>query len=255
MTLSQTQIQEFNDKGTLLIKGLFNEDSIKALSLWLEELKTKQPAYGEEAKYYEISNLTGENFLARVENVVGEYNPKMSNLLLQETAIESLTQLFNDKPVLFKDKVNYKLPGCRPDLMHQDQAAGWGRYANFFITMVIAIDENRQDNAAISFMKTGNYSKKLMSDEWVPLEGLDPEDLPQDEYQMVDLNPGDVVFFDSFVPHGSAANSGDRQRRNIFLTFNAASEGDHKKEYYADKWENYPPNSEDEARNADTFLV
>ncbi|HFE39599.1 MAG TPA: hypothetical protein ENK06_14490, partial [Gammaproteobacteria bacterium] len=115
--------------------------------------------------------------------------------------------------------------------------------------------ENRKDNAAISFMKTGNYSKRLMSDEWAPLEGLDPANLPADEYQMIELDPGDVAFFDSFVPHGSAANFSDRQRRNIFLTFNAAAEGDHKQAYYADKWKNYPPNAEDEARTADTFLV
>jgi len=36
-----------------------------------------------------------------------------------------LTNLFGEPPVLFKEKINYKLPGCRPDKLHQDQAAGW----------------------------------------------------------------------------------------------------------------------------------
>jgi len=254
MNLSDAQIKEFNDKGVLIVKGLFDEDAISKLSNWVEALKNKQPEYGEEAKYYEKSDITGKNFLARIENIVGDYNPELSELLMAKPAMECLTQLFGDTPVLFKDKVNYKLPGCRPDLMHQDQAAGWGRYADFFITMVIAVDENRKENAAISFMKTGNYVKNLMTEEWMPLED-DPANLPQDEYKMIELDPGDVVFFDSFVPHGSAANFSDKQRRNMFLTFNAASAGDHKQSYYEDKWKNYPPNEENEARDADSFLV
>jgi len=255
MTLTTQQINDFHNRGVLVIKGLFDKSSVDKLSIWLEELKKKQPAYGHEAKYYEKSDITGKSFLARVENIVGEYNPELSDLILQKQAMEYLTQLFGDSPVLFKDKVNYKLPGCRPDMMHQDQAAGWGKYADFFITMVVAIDENRKDNAAVSFMKTGNYVKSLMTDEWTPLADKDPANLPQDEYEMIELDPGDVVFFDSFVPHGSAANFSNHQRRNLFLTFNAASAGDHKQEYYEDKWKNYPPNAEEEARSADTFLV
>ena len=255
MTLSATQIQEFHDKGVLIVKGLFDKNKIKNLSLWIEELKVKRPLYGKEAKYYEKSNISGQNYLSRIENIVGDYNPELSNLLLSNESLACLSQLFDDKPVLFKDKVNFKLPGCRPDMMHQDQAAGWGRYADFFISMVIAIDENRKENAAISFMHTGNYSKNLVTNEWEPLSDIDPANLPQDDYRMVELDPGDVVFFDSFVPHGSAANFSDRQRRNFYLTFNAASAGDHKKDYYKDKWENYPPNTEHKARDAETFLV
>lgn len=255
MTLTTAQIEEFRNHGVLVIKGLFDDNSINNLSTWLEELKNKQPAYGKEAKYYEKSDITGKNFLARIENIVGEHNPEFSDLILQKQAMNYLGQLLSDTPVLFKDKVNYKLPGCRPDLMHQDQAAGWGKYADFFISMVVAIDENREENAAISFMKTGDYVKSLMSNEWTPLTDKDPANLPQDQYAMIELNPGDVVFFDSFVPHGSAANFSDKQRRNLFLTFNAASAGDHKQSYYEDKWKNYPPNAENEARNADSFLV
>ena len=37
---------------------------------------------------------------------------------------------------------------------------------------------------------------------------------------------GDVLFFESYVPHKSATNLSRNSRRIIFLTFNALAEGD-----------------------------
>ena len=152
--------------------------------------------------------------------------------------------------MLFKEKVNDKLPGCRADKLHQDQAAGWNAYCDFFITMAIAVDENRLDNAALSFLNSGNYEKKLMSEEWRPLSEDDPPYRPEDEYVLLEADPGDVIFFDAYVPHGSPPNTGSRQRRNIFLTFNRESDGDMREKYYRDKWESYAPNRADEARRS-----
>ena len=46
----------------------------------------------------------------------------MSRLLLTKNTIDCLTGLFGEPPLLFKEKINYKLPGCRADKLHQDQA-------------------------------------------------------------------------------------------------------------------------------------
>jgi len=139
--------------------------------------------------------------------------------------------------------------------LHQDQAAGWNKYTDLFITMAIAVDENREDNAALSFMSSGNYEKALMCEEWKPLSENDPPFEPVDEYSLIEADLGDVIFFDSYVPHGSPPNRSERSRRNIFLTFNKASAGDMRAQYYADKWASYAPNEADEARTADSFRV
>lgn len=160
-----------------------------------------------------------------------------------------------DAPVLFKEKINFKLPGCRADKLHQDQAAGWNRYTDFFITMGIVVDENRLDNAALSFMTSGNYERALMCPEWEPLSENDPPYEPSDEYALLEADPGDVIFFDCYVPHGSPPNTSKRSRRNIFLTFNRASDGDMRAEYYADKAKSYPANAAAEARASGSYLV
>ncbi len=255
MSLTREQVNEFEQKGFIVIKWFFGPDEMAKISLWLDDLRDKKSAEGEEAKYYETSPISGENILVRIENVIGDYNREASDLLISDKAREALTQLLGEAPVLFKEKVNYKLPGCRPDKLHQDQAAGWNAYCDFFITMGIAVDENRLDNAALSFLNSGNYEKKLMTEEWQPLTEDDPPYQPEDEYVLLEADPGDVIFFDAYVPHGSPANTGTRSRRNIFLTFNRESDGDMREKYYRDKWASYAPNQADEARTDESFRV
>ena len=169
MSLTEEQMKEFTDKGFIVLKGFFDKAVMDKVSARLDELRDKEPAKNQEAKYYEKSTITGENILVRIENVLGDHNPELGELLIPPKAMDCLTQLFDEPPVLFKEKINYKLPGCRPDKLHQDQAAGWNAYGDFYITMGIVVDENRKENAALSFMKSGNYEKRLMSEEWRPL--------------------------------------------------------------------------------------
>jgi len=255
MALTEEQMKEFKNKGFIVLKRFFDKVTMERISACLDGLRDKQPGRRQEAKYYERSTITGENILVRIENVLGDYNAGLTELLLAPEAIECLTQLFGEPPVLFKEKINYKLPGCRPDKLHQDQAAGWNRYCDFFITMAIAVDENRKENAALSFMTSGNYERRLMTEEWQPLREDDPPYSPEDEYAVLEADPGDVIFFDAYVPHGSPANTSNRSRRNIFLTFNRMSDGDMRAGYYADKWASYAPNKADAARSEESFRV
>jgi len=255
MPLTPDQVTQFNEKGVVVIKGFFDADEMTEISAWIDTMRDKEPAPGEEAKYFETSPLNGENILVRIENIIGDYNRAASDLVISDKVTGALTQLIGEPPVLFKEKVNFKLPGCRADKLHQDQAAGWNTYADFFITMAVAVDENRLDNGALSFMMSGNYEKTLMSEEWQPLSHDDPPYEPEEDYSLIEADPGDVIFFDAYVPHGSPPNTGTRPRRNLFLTFNRRSDGDMRAQYYADKWKNYAPNKEDETRTDETFRV
>ena len=67
MLLTQDQVNEFKGKGFIATKGFFNPDEIEKVSAWLDELRDRQPAQGEEAEYYETSPVGGKNILARIE--------------------------------------------------------------------------------------------------------------------------------------------------------------------------------------------
>ena len=255
MSLDPLKVDEFRQKGFVAVPGLYDSREISEVADWLQVLECFDGADTDIATYFESSPITGETVLMRAEYLLGEHNAAMTNLLLKPKTLCILKQLLGDDPVLFKEKANYKLPGCRSDLLHQDHAAGWGNYADFFITMLIAVDENRLDNAAVSFRDAGDHKLELLGPEWEVLSEEDPPFKPESDYRVIEAAPGDVVFFDCYVPHGSPANASPAARRNIYLTFNRARDGDCRMAYYHDKWESYPPNTRDRARTRDSFRV
>ena len=46
------------------------------------------------------------------------------------------------------------------------------------------------------------------------------------------VEPWDIVVFDSYTPHQSKPNVSNLSRRLAYLTYNRASDGDFKQEYY-----------------------
>ncbi len=127
MSLTNEQKLTFSQKGFIVLKGFIDTDAISRISAWLDELQAGTQASDHAAKYYEKSPITGENILVRVEHVLGEHDPEIAELLLGGKTRECLEQLFGEAPLLFKEKINYKHPGCRADKLHQDQAAAPGR--------------------------------------------------------------------------------------------------------------------------------
>jgi ectoine hydroxylase-related dioxygenase (phytanoyl-CoA dioxygenase family) len=248
-------VANYHDKGFVVVPDMYTAGEVAAVSAWLDELKDSDGSENDIATYFEASPISGETVLVRAEYLLGEHSPEMADLFLKPEIINALTELLGDKPLLFKEKANYKLPGCRSDLLHQDQAAGWGKYSNYFVTMLIAIDENRIDNAAVSFRDAGDHILELRGPEWEVLSEEEPPFKPEEDYRLVEAAPGDVVFFDCYVPHGSPANTTDSPRRNIYLTFNRAADGDQRMAYYEDKWVTYPPNKRSDARDRSTFKV
>ena len=255
MHLAPDQIKHYQDKGFLTLRGMYEPEALSRMSAWLDDLAHRTPAAGAEAKYYETSPTTGETQLVRIEHLLAQTNPEMHALVVTPALENALEQLLGDAPVLFKDKANLKPPGCRSDKLHQDQAAGWDRYADYFITVLIAVDANEADNAPVNVLCSGRYAKGFMGEKWTPLTDVDPPYGPADEYTVLELQPGDIVFFDNWVPHGSGPNASDRARRNLFLTFNRAADGDRRDDYYRDKWQTYPPNEEGAARTRESFRV
>ena len=49
------------------------------------------------------------------------------------------------------------------------------------------------------------------------------------------LRAGAAIFFTSHVPHRSGPNLSPKPRRAIYITYNAASEGDRRDTYYRER--------------------
>jgi 2-aminoethylphosphonate dioxygenase len=67
--------------------------------------------------------------------------------------------------------------------------------------------------------------------------------------------PGDVLFFDSYVPHASKPNLTGAPRRILYLTYNLAAHGDHRLQYFAEKRAAFPPDVERDGTKEYVFRV
>jgi hypothetical protein len=63
-------------------------------------------------------------------------------------------------------------------------------------------------------------------------------------WRPLELEAGDVVFFDSYLPHRSQRNASLRPRRALYVTYNRLAEGERRDDYFAHKRQHFPPECE-----------
>jgi len=239
--LTPAQVDAFRRDGFVVVPGFYDADEMVDIAAWVEEVQNWPETPGEHMMYFEES-ASGERILNRIENVP-PYHAGFGRLTGDDKMRGACGQLLGEPAVLFKDKINFKMPGGGGFDPHQDVQAGWSRYAGIHITSLVTIDRTTVENGCLE-MARNFHRHDLIGDEWTPLTD---ENLAGVEFEKIEAEPGDAVFFDSFIPHQSAPNRTDAPRRVLYYTYNKASEGDHLAQYYADKRESYPPDIEREA--------
>jgi hypothetical protein len=239
--LTPEQIVLFQADGFVIVPGLFGAAELEQIDAWAEEVHAWPETAGRHMMYFEESRAGSRRILNRIENVL-PYHGGFHALAVGPKMQGACGQLFGEPAVLFKDKINFKMPGGGGFEAHQDVQAGWARYASLHITALISIDKTTRANGCLEMAK-GFHDRGLIGSEWTPLT---EEDLRDAEFIAVESEPGDAVFFDSFAPHRSGPNNTDAPRRVLYYTYNKASEGDSLAQYYADKRASYPPDIERE---------
>ena len=238
--LSQSQHADFARDGFLVATGYFSADEISKLARFTAAAEALPELPGRQMVYWEDS-LTepGTRMRQRIEDIYSFHDgfqaffdgPKMR---------AAAAELFGEDAILFKDKINLKLPGSDGFKPHQDQQAGWWDYASLFITVMVSIDATTIENGCLE-LAAGQHTRGLVGKPWEPLT---EEDMNGMDFRPYPTTPGDVVFFDSFTPHASEPNRTSQPRRVLYITYNMRGEGDHRVAYYADKRRNYPPDIE-----------
>ncbi len=249
--LSGAQIADFERDGYLVVRRMFDPAEMVRIAGWTDEVHDLPEVPGKYLMYFEQSRLHPETrILNRIEDFT-PYHQGFEELFASDRMRGAVAQLLGQPAVLFKEKINFKLPGGDGFKPHQDQQAGWSAYADFFITAMVSIDEATIENGCLEVV-AGHHSNGLVGDEWRP---LDDEQMKNMEFVPYATKPGDVVYFGSFAPHASAPNLTDTPRRVLYVTYNRASAGDHRSQYYADKRDSYPPDIEREAGKEYVFRV
>ena len=246
--LEKSDIDHFQECGFVALKNGFSPADAKAIQDWATELAARPEAPGAHWVYHEESQLeTGVQLINRIENMT-PYHAGLAELA--DVLIPGVGQLLGEDAVLFKDKINFKMPGGDGFEPHQDSQAGWEAYADYFINVMVCIDAATLENGCLQLARRDGT--ELVGREWEPLSEAQTAAMNFEPYP---TDPGDVIYFDSYAPHMSAPNSSLNIRRLYFATYNKKSEGDHLASYYVDKRQSYPPDIERQAGKSYVYRV
>jgi len=239
--LSPAQLETWRREQVLALPRVISGDALSTLQTWTEDLAVRTERAGLWMKYFERTE-TEDRQLCRVENFI-PYHAGMDALLQGPEILARVSQLMDEPAILFKEKINFKLAGGAGFAPHQDAPAFDAFGQNYHITVLITIDPSNTSNGGLEF---GNPTPPYTILDQNP-DGTVADAVSEAmTWTPIDLPPGSIVFFDSYIPHRSSQNQSERPRRSLYITYNRASEGDCRDRYYADKRATFPPEIERE---------
>ncbi|MBB6634551.1 phytanoyl-CoA dioxygenase family protein [Cohnella thailandensis] len=219
-TLTEEQKRQFEQEGYLIVKGLFDQHQLKEIEDTFEAIsQTVVPGHFE-------PDLSGESTdpLKRYPRVMHphRFNDTAKKYMLNAPVLAVLQDLYEEPPLAAQSMFYYKPPGARGQALHQD---------NFYLKVEpgnciaawTAVDATDEENGSLMVVpKTQDYdivcpdlsdSKESFTTHYVKP--------PKDRKVMpVTMDPGDVLFFNGNLIHGSYRNkTKDRFRRSFICHY------------------------------------
>lgn len=231
-TLSDLQLKSLKKNGVLLVKDAIPRDLVQLFGEMTDDLLAKREKHTTMDQlpwmvHFEKSKVEGEIQICRVENFVKHH--EMWEHVCNHLISPIVSQALGEESVLFEDKINFKGPGGGGFACHQDATAyATNRFSKRHVSVLLAIDEITANNGPVE-VAPGEHKRGILSN----TKGIIANQLEDTfEFSQVLASPGDLLLFDSYLPHRSAINTSESWHRAAYFTFNAAREGDFHAEYY-----------------------
>ena len=226
--------------GWVWLRGFLGADEMRDLTTWTEEIAAWPEVPGRWMRYYERRAGEPEKMLARIENFV-PFHAGLGRFVSGPRLLSLLGECAGEPVVLFKDKINFKLPGGAGFAPHQDAPAYVDFGVEHHLTVMIPADPFTRENGCLEMARDASARRFLPQS---PDGTLRPGVIEALELEALLAVPGDIIVFDAWAPHRSGPNRSAGPRRSYYLTFNPASAGDRRATYYARKRECFPPEYE-----------
>jgi hypothetical protein len=223
--LVASAVEHYQRTGWLLTDTL-DEDGVERLRTWVDEVAS-WPVDGDGWLHHREMTDDGPK-LCRSENIV-PFHAGLRDLLTTGSLLETASALLGEPAVLYKEKINYKLPGGAGYAPHQDAPAY--RFVETHVSCMVAIDDATVANGCLE-VASGCHHEVLPMDD----VGCIRDDVVAElEWEPVEVRAGQTLFFHSRTPHRSGPNASPHARRALYPTYNARSEGDLRDDYYRQK--------------------
>ena len=159
--------------GYLVVRDFFGAQQTRDILRWTHKLETAPEMPGQHWVYHEDS-LTEprRRLIQRIENFC-PFHTGFDEMIRHGALSRWTAALMGGDVVLFKEKINFKMAGGPGFKAHQDQQAGWTRYAPLFVTALVTIDPATVENGGLEIV-TWRHREGLIGQEWNPLDEAKP---------------------------------------------------------------------------------
>jgi len=212
--LTADGLRQFREDGFTVLRGLFGHDEIDRLRAEFTALHAAGPVPGH------FQPRTGTDPLAAYPRVMQphEINERARRVLLDARLRSVLEVLLGEEVLAAQSMFYFKPPGARGQALHQD---------NFYLRVEpgtcvaawVACDVIDRDNGGLEVVP-GTHRMDLFCPEEADVEVSFAREYvappPGLAAVPVDMAPGDVLFFNGSLVHGSQPNrTADRFRRSF----------------------------------------
>lgn len=222
MPLLNSEEKNFYEQhGYLILKGMFNQHEIDEIKeeyrkLWLQMVANGDIVQDQERPVESLFPRLSNHH--RVNEVAARY-------MLDERTRGVVEELIGEEALVIQTVYYFKAPGGRGLPLHQDNY-DIGVTPGTTYTAWLSLEHSSEENGGL-FLVPGSHRFELAVP--VPIEGdeylfLHTIPIPSG-YNMINLQtePGDVVFFDGNLYHGSHRNRTEHHFRQTFVTHYCAA--------------------------------
>jgi len=221
--------EAFRELGYCVVRGLFSREEIAAVSAEANRVFGRKDLIDFNnlrcrwLNHYETQECRFDCF-----DPITDLSDAIDRMARDPRLLDLLSTLYGEEACLFKDKLIYKPPGAMGYGLHQDYIS-WESFPKSFLTVLIPIDPATDENGATEVFP-GTHRNGYLSAIDGDYHELDESAIAGVEGVRLCLEPGDVAVFDGMLPHRSAPNKSNAWRRQLYLSYNAKSDGGEQRE-------------------------
>ena len=149
--LLDAEVEHFTEHGWVLTRS---HDDVAAVAAWVDEVAA-WPDDGPWLHHRELTDAGPQ--LCRTENFV-PFHEGLRALLTTGPMLATASALIGEPAVLYKEKINYKLPGGAGYAPHQDAPAY--RFVETHVSCMVAVDDALIDNGCLEVV-SGRHHELL----------------------------------------------------------------------------------------------
>lgn len=213
---------DFDTQGYTIARGLFPRSRVDELNAMAEEIHTT----GAGGRYSHLSLEEAEGDVLQAYPRIMQphrYNDTARAAMIDSGLADVLRELFEEEPLAVQSMYYFKPPGARGQAMHQDQFYLQVRPGTCIAAWIAMDYVDKENGGILVFPKTQNLdidcSKVGKAGSYE--KGAKPIKIPAGlKAESTEMEPGDALFFNGSLIHGSASNrSNDRWRRSFICHY------------------------------------